>query len=717
MDIKKRMENIVAKMNEASEAYYNGKDEIMSNKEWDAMFDELTALEKETGVILPDSPTQRVGADDETVGEKEPHEFPALSLAKTKSVKDLAKWADKRNVWMSWKLDGCTAVATYDDGKLTKLLTRGDGIIGTNITKKAPAINGIPIGVPFRGHLVVRGEILISYDDFKRINDEIEDEEKKYKNPRNLASGTLNLDDTYEIARRNLVMIAFTPVFIEESVKEYDLDMNRWGERMGFLSSLGFKTVTAMPVTAGSVGQFQRTIDWFTEKVSEFEYPVDGLVICYDDWGYSQTGSITGHHATRAGYAFKWKDETKETVIRDIEWSDSRTGLYNPVAVFDPVELCGTTVSRASLFNLSYVNEKDIKVGDRVTVFKANMIIPCIDENMDAEKFDMFADMMGAFTRYNIPEKCPHCGRSLEPSRTDRAVTVKCTNPGCPAKLIGRLVHFCERDCMNIMGLSEAKLQQLIDLGIVTDIPSLLDLSCQYATTGTITFTNEFGVDERLENQDGWGKESVANLAESINKARSNATFVRFMHAMGIPNFGKGQAKLLAPVIADWILKNPDEEAVYDLMGGLAAMVWSGYDFTRVDGFGEVIAGELTKWVDENLVDVYCRHMPETEVSKTLKYITFTDTYKDYIKDTTDSSIAGLTFVITGDVHIFANRKELQDKIESLGGKATGSVSKKTSYLINNDTESTSGKNKKAKELGIPIISEEEFCKLAGINM
>lgn len=717
--MKERMQYLIQKLNEASDAYYNGRDEIMSNKEWDTMFDELTALEEETGIILPESPTQKVSADD-TKGKKIQHEFPALSLAKTKLVSELEKWAENLIVYMSWKMDGLTLVLTYDNGKLTRIVTRGNGTIGTDITKLKDGIRNVPQTIAYSGHLVVRGEAVISYEDFNRINSEIENENDRYKNPRNLASGTLNLDDIEEVKRRNVSLIAFTPVYMDENaMNEEDAarhDVNSWGARMDYLDKLGFTTVERVECDRHSIEQEVRA---FTDRIETFPYPVDGLVICYDDWAYSQTGSVTGHHATRAGFAFKWQDETAETVIRDIEWSDSRTGLFNPVAVFDPVELCGTTVSRASLFNLSYVNEKDIKIGNRVTVFKANMIIPSVDQNLDAEEFDMDAESLEeTFKRYNIPASCPHCGRNLGLYKTDNAVTVKCINSSCPAKLIGQLTHFCERDCMNVMGVSKAKLQQLIDLGIVEDLPSLLNLYTEYNITGHITFTNEFGDDELLEDQEGWGKESVANLAKGLQDACEHANFIGFMHAMGIPNFGKGQAKLLAPAIIKYARENPDDlflSSQDNLVDVLAAMVWNGYDFTKIDGFGDVIANSLTVWVEQKLIDPWYRGRTDSDVTDALKYITFVDTYDDYVKDTADSPIEGLTFVVTGDVHIFKNRKEVEAKIEELGGKLSGSVSKKTNYLINNDVTSTSGKNQKAKELGVPIISEEDFCKMIGM--
>ena len=716
----KNYNELVDLANQASQAYYDGLPEIMTNKEWDALFDEIVKMESETGIIRPDSPTQTVGSDgiDNIKGKKETHEYPALSLPKSKNISDLIKWAGERAVWLSWKLDGLTLVVTYDNGALSKIVTRGNGKIGTNITFLKDAIHGIPKKIGYKGHMVARGEALISYEDFIRINDSLPDDVEKYANPRNLASGTLALSDPKEVAKRNVQFLAFTLVHCDDDMVE-GMSMIYHGNRMEALKLLGFNPVPMVPIMDVTEENLSKEIDRFTKQVESYPYPADGLVICYDDWNYAQSGNLTGHHSTTGGFAFKWADETVPTVIRDIEWSTSRTGLLNPVAIFDPVELCGTTVSRASMFNLSCVNEKDVKIGDRVMVFKANMIIPQIDENLDANPIDLgllsYEDLMN---RYNLPERCPCCGEPLHLRRTKRATSLRCANPECPAKLIGRLVHFCERDCMNVMDLSEKKLQQLIDLGIVKNLPALLDLYVQYNRSGDILFTNESGETLYLSNQDGWGKKSVAKLAKGIENACNHADFARFMHAMGIPNVGNGQAKLLAPAIATWAKDHSDEIAVSgckNMIDMLGAMKSTGYDFKQINGIGDIIAGSLENWIDENLVKPF-EYGVESEVIAALSYITFTDTCADYIKDTTSSSINGLTFVVTGDVHIFKNRKEVEAKIESLGGKLSGSVSKKTSYLINNDVNSTSGKNQKAKELAIPILTEEQFCDLIGME-
>lgn len=694
---------MVKRLNEASDAYYNKGTEIMSNFEWDAMFDEISRMEKETGYISPDSPTQKVGAD-ETKGKKERHEFSALSLAKTKSVEELVKWAENKPVWLSWKLDGLTLVATYDNGKLAKLLTRGNGTIGTNITHLAAAIRHLPQKIDFTGHIVVRGEALISYKDFERINAEIPDEDGKYANPRNLASGTLNLDDIEEVKNRNVQLCAFSLVHIDGEPDETRYHMDSWGSRMDYLDSIGFCSVKR--VLCKDADEISAGIDMFTREVSSFEFPVDGLVICYDDWNYAQTGSVTGHHATRAGFAFKWKDETAETVVTGIDYAVTRTGKISQVAVFDPVELCGTTVSRANIPNLSYRAEKDIKIGDRVSVYKANMIIPQIAENLDRKERN--AVIINDIKRYQLPEKCPCCKEPVGVRTSESGIMdIYCNNPFCSAKQLKKFVHFCDRENMNIMGLSEAKLEVLLERGYIRTLSDLYRLQKENGSVCNMDKTR------KLENEDGWERKSVENLLTAIEKSR-NTDFIRFIAAIGIPNCGHGQAKLLAPEIIRWINENPDSGVTSqdNLVDGLVAMVKSGYDFTSISGIGGVIADSVMAWVQQNF-----REDKETDISLLLKELNFTDSYEDYIRPVSDSPVTGKTFVITGDVHIFKNRKELQKKIEDLGGKATGSVTGKTSFLINNDVTSESGKNKKAKELGIPIISEEEFCRMAGIEV
>ena len=703
-----KMEELINKLNEASYAYYNGQKEIMSNYEWDAMFDELAALEKETGIILPNSPTQIVGAS--SIGKREKHEYPALSLAKTKSIDELVKWANGKFIWMSWKLDGLTLVATYDNGKLSKLMTRGDGTYGTNITHLAGSINGIPEEISYKGHMVARGEAVISYDDFERINEAITDEDDRYANPRNLASGTLNLDDINEVKARNIQFIAFTLVYIDTEVLHSPNGipakkrMSSWGERMGLLTNLGFEVVEHAACTSRE--DIERNLELFTQSVPEYPYPVDGLVVCYEDNDYAQTGSVTGHHATRAGFAFKWQDETVETKVLDIEWSASRTGLINPVALLKPVELEGTTVSRATLHNVSYILDKDICVGDIVKCYKANKIIPKIHGSVTSEneregywnEMD-FADILA---EHNIPNICPVCGRDakIHQSEKSKTLTLHCENEDCGAKKIGQLERFVCKDALNIEGLSSAKLMDLLQGGFISNRLDLINMA------DAESITNDKG--ENLVNRAGWGKQSVENLVKAINKSCKEVSFERFIYSMGIPNVGSGQAK----VIYGYFLHN-EENKGKDYVINLFDELSTGESFEFIDGIGEVIQNSLMNWFEINVYDDYAGGC-DSEVSLILDKLLF----REPEEKTNDSQVfKGMNFVITGSVTHYANRDKLKAEIESYGGKVTGSVTSKTNFLINNDVTSTSGKNKKAKELNIPIISEEEFMKLAGLKV
>ena len=692
-----RIKELVKELNNASEAYYNGQDELMTNYEWDAKFDQLKKLEEETGIILPDSPTQKVSADD-TKGKKENHEFSALSFAKTKSVDELINWAEVKPVNLSWKLDGLTLVATYDNGKLSKVLTRGNGITGTNITHKAMAISGIPAEILFQGHLVVRGEALISYDDFERINADLYEDEK-YANPRNLASGTLNLDDLEEIKKRNVQFVVFTPVCIS------DKEITSWQERMLYLRELGFNTVDS--VLCENADLLKSGIDKFTELVSDFKYPVDGLVICYDDWAYSQTGSVTGHHATRAGFAFKWKDESVSTTVTDIIYETSRTGIISQVAVFEPVEIAGTTVTKALIPNMNYRADLDIKIGDEIEVIKANLIIPQIVKNHNAE--DRKVKVINDMVRYNYPSKCPCCGGTVGIHESESGtMNLICTNPDCNMKLAKKIAHFADRNCMNIMGLSLKKIEFLLQNNYIKSIADL------YKLKRTDGYVLNLDNSRNLESEEGWDKKSVTKLLDAIEKSK-DCDFVTFMDAIGVPNIGKGQAKLLKNHMLEIMpefksdLVRMSEDG--DLIGFLYLLRERFYDFSKINGFGEVLSNSLNKWIDDMLIAPLMVEDSDPSVLDVLEHLRFHDEIKSKEKE---SLITGKTFVVTGEVNHFKNRTELQVKIEELGGKVTGSVSKKTDYLINNDISSTSGKNKKAKELNIPIISEEDFLKMIG---
>lgn len=656
----KEISELVSQLNEASDAYYNGRGEKMTDYEWDAAFDRLKQLEAETGVILPQSPTHRVSADN-LVGQKEDHEYPALSLAKTKKVEDLVKWSEGRPVWLSWKLDGLTLVVTYDGGRLTKVVTRGNGHTGTNITHLAKAIGGILPSIPYQGHLVVRGEAVISYKDFEQFNLESDEE---YANPRNLASGSMTLKDVEEVKLRHIRWIPFTLVYTE-------VELRSWGARMDWLESQGFTTVERELIVGPNLINFQEVIDRWTERVTAgvqprkgvtpFPYPVDGLVIGYDDTDYAATGSVTGHHATRAGYAFKWQDESAETQLDHIEWSCAASTI-SPVAVFHPVLLEGTTVKRASLCNISECERLGIgDKGSRLSVIKANKIIPKVIQVVEA---------VGTF---EIPKTCPVCGAPtvVRESEVSGTRTLHCTNPDCPAKQLKKFARFVSKEGVNIDGLSEQTLQKFINLGWVREYSDLFHIS-QHAIV--------------LRDMEGFGTKSVTNLLAATEKARQ-VEARRLLFALNIPLVGQDVCtRLLTAYPLEELIqtaRNTQDDAV----------------FASISGIGPEKSTSFVRWMKD------CRHaemldhlLPELEITQ---------------PDSTPSGARcqGLTFVVTGDVHHYKNRNELKAYIQSQGGKVTGSVSKSTSFLINNDVTSTSSKNAKAQQLGIPIISEDEFIE------
>ena len=647
-----RMQHLVELLNQASDAYYNGRGELMTNYEWDERFDELKKLEEQTGTVLPDSPTNNVSADNIT-GQKEPHEFPALSLAKTKKVDDMVKWAEGRPIWLSWKLDGLTLVVTYDDGRLTKVVTRGDGHIGTNITHLAPAIDGIPQRLPIKGHLVVRGEAVISYDDFERFNMESEEE---YANPRNLASGSLTLKDVNEVRQRHIHWIPFTLVHIDE-------DIRSWGERMSTLEKAGLHCVDHEFIELPTKENLQKVIDKWTEKVTSRKnpYPVDGLVIAYDDTAYAQTGSVTGHHATRAGYAFKWQDESARTTLDHIEWSCA-TSTISPVAVFQPVELEGTTVKRASLCNISECER--LGIGDKgsiIDIIKANKIIPKVIRV--EESHGLFAP----------PATCPVCGAPtvVRESEASGTKTLHCTNDACPAKQLKKFARLVSKEAINIDGLSEQTLQKFINLGWVNEPADLFHLD---------THAKE------LASMDGFGSKSVSNLLAAVRKART-VEARRFLFALNIPLCGMDVCtRLLSSYKLEDLFSTARSTANEEV-------------FATIDGIGPEKSKSFVAWVkDDRNYNAVVKLMQELNISQ-----------PDLAAK--GDKCKGLTFVVTGDVHHYKNRNELKAYIESQGGKVTGSVSKSTNYLINNDVESTSTKNQKAHQFNIPIISEDEFIE------
>ena len=643
------MKQLVEQLNNASQAYYNGEAELMSDYEWDSKFDQLKLLEDETGIVLPDSPTNKV-SEDSISGKKEPHEFPALSLAKTKSVADLEKWASNKPIWISWKLDGLTLVATYDAGKLTKIVTRGDGHIGTNITHLAPAIKGVLPKISEKGHLVIRGEAVISYEDF---NNFLLETESDYANPRNLASGSLTLKDVDEVKLRHIQWIPFTLVYSDQEILS-------WGQRMDYLEKLGFQTVEHRFIENPTSVNIQEKIDEFTQKVTHKKqpFPVDGLVITYDDTQYASTGSVTGHHATRAGYAFKWQDEYAETVLDHIEWSCAASTI-SPVAVFLPVELEGTTVQRASLCNISECERLGIgDAGTKLQVIKANKIIP---------KVIKITEKVGVL---NIPDKCPVCGAEahvvLSESGTKK---LHCSNADCTAKQLKKFARFVSKDGINIDGISEQTVSTFINHGWIRDYADFYHLK-------------DFAY--QITSLDGFGKKSVSKLLESVEKSR-NTDSRHLLYALSIPLCGFDVAKRL---LSKYTFKELMETAKTSLFDDV---------FASIDGIGPEKSARFVNWFkdDKNYL----------KVSNLLKELDV----KEVEVAEVGTKCAGQTFVITGDVYHYKNRNELKAYIESQGGKVTGSVSKSTTYLINNDAESQSSKNKKAHQLGISIITEEQF--------
>lgn len=645
-----KMKELVARLNEASAAYYNGKAELMSDYQWDAMFDELKKLEEKTGTILEDSPTANVSADT-TAGQKEAHEYAALSLAKTKKVEDLVRWAQGKKIWLSWKLDGLTLVVTYDRGKLHKVVTRGDGHIGTNITHLASAIDGIPSKISYKGHLVIRGEAVISYEDFNAF---VMETGEDYANPRNLASGSLSLKDVEEVKRRKIHWIPFTLVHSDET-------MDSWGEQMQWLDELGFNTIQRECIEYSSQENIQHVIDRWSELVSQNRnpYPVDGLVIGYDDVVYASSGEVTGHHATRAGYAFKWQDTAAETVLDHIEWSCAASAI-TPVAVFEPVELEGTTVRRASLCNISECMRLGIgEKGTVLSVIKANKIIPKV-VSVNKKEGELI-----------IPRVCPVCGSpaTVDVSEVSGTQVLRCSNDECAARKLKKFTRFVSRQACDIDGISEATLARFINEGWISNNADIYRL---------VSHRDEIA---QLE---GFGDKSADNLVASITKARK-VNDVRLLYALSIPLVGQDVVKrLLGAYPLDQLVEmavNAESEDV----------------FSSIDGIGPEKSSSFVRWFqnETNRKD-YEDLLGEIEVVSTK------------IK-AEGNRCEGLTFVVTGDVYQYKNRNELKAYIESQGGKVTGSVSKSTKFLINNDVNSTSSKNTKAKSLGIPILSEQDF--------
>ncbi|MGN0464770.1 MAG: NAD-dependent DNA ligase LigA [Lachnospiraceae bacterium] len=647
----RQMREWIETLNEAGKAYYQEDREIMSNLEYDALYDKLKALEEETGIVLSNSPTIHVGYEVLGELEKETHEFPMLSLDKTKDRVALSEWLGEKEGILSWKLDGLTVVLIYKDGQLKKAVTRGNGEIGEVITNNARVFQNIPEKIPFTGELVLRGEAIITYSDFEKINAEIGDVKAKYKNPRNLCSGSVRQLNNEITANRRVRFYAFA--LVKAQGRE---EIATVSQCFAWMRELGFDVVEYKEVTAGTILE---TVAEFEQKIPNNDIPSDGLVLIYNDIAYGNSLGRTAKFP-RNSIAFKWRDEVAKSHLLEVEWSPSRTGLINPVAIFEPVELEGTSVSRASLHNISILRQLKLGIGDEISIFKANMIIPQVAENFTQSD------------NLEIPAHCPACGGETIVKETNDVQVLYCGNPLCSAKKRKLFAHYVGRNAMNIDGLSQATIDKMIEKEFLTELSDLYTLS-QWK--------------EQIIEMEGFGKKSYENLINSIEKSR-HTTLPRFLFALGILNVGLSNAKLICKAFS------------YDLEKIRKAEV---EDFVKIDGIGEVIA--------KSIVDYFANEHNERLVDELLSWISFEQVE---IEEGEELKLANQTFVITGTVNHFKNRNELKEKIESLGAKVTGSVTKKTTYLINNDKESSSSKNKKAKELGISIISEEDFLEMIG---
>lgn len=647
-----KMKQLVILLHKAMQAYYNEDREFMSDKDYDTLYDELKRLEEETGIILENSPTQIVGPEVVEKLQKQAHKYPALSLNKTKSIDDLKAFLKDKKGVLSWKCDGLTMVATYDKGILKSLVTRGNGSVGEIVTHNAKSIKNLPLTIDYKDELVVRGEVIVKYSSFNEINNLIENEDDRYKNPRNLASGGLRQLDSKKAAEKRL---EFIPFWLSSP------ELPTLSESFAFLTKQGFAPVSRATVTAENL---EDTVLLWKDLIGSLDIPTDGLVLAYDDLEYGKSLGMTGkypHHSM----AFKWQDDTHKTKLLDVEWSASKTGLLNPVAVFEPVEIEGTTVSRASIHNVSIMEELMLGVGDELEVYKANLIIPQVDKNLT---------MSGTI---KIPEKCPVCGGNTKIVVSDDGTkTLYCTNEVCPAKAIGQFAHFVSRDGMNIEGLATSQLTDLINHGYIHDFMDLYSMEREKDL-------------EALKELPGWGEGSVNNLIDAINKSR-NTKLNNFIDALSIPLIGTEAGKLISGYLN------------YDLQAFCDMTIKDTFDeLLSIDGIGKKMVEMLHNWRNNVFSILSNRNIPDM-LNKAMKELVFEI-------PALEKGLSGLTFVITGSLNHYANRDELVSVIESKGGKVSGSVSKKTSYLINNDVTSTSGKNKKAKELGVEIISEDDF--------
>lgn len=645
-----RMKELVEKLDQAAKAYYQEDREIMSNQEYDSLYDQLEQLEKETGTVLTNSPTVRVGYEAVNELPKEEHPSPMLSLDKTKDREVLRGFIGNHKCLLSWKLDGLTIVLTYENGELVKAVTRGNGIVGEVITNNARVFKNIPLRIPYKGQLVLRGEAIITYSEFERINETIGDADAKYKNPRNLCSGSVRQLNNEITAKRNVRFYAFALV----SARDVDFSNSR-EQQFIWLKKQGFEVVEYKLVTSESLDE---AMDYFSKTIVNNDFPSDGLVVTYDDIAYGESLGSTAKFP-RNSFAFKWADEMRETRLVDMEWSPSRTGLINPVAIFEPVELEGTTVSRASVHNISIVKELQLGIGDTIKVYKANMIIPQIAENLTRSG------------NLVIPDKCPVCGREARIRKENDVETLYCMNPDCVAKKIKSFSLFTSRDAMNIDGLSEATLEKFIAMGFIHNFGDIFEIG-KYK--------------DQIVEMEGFGQKSFDNLMVSLEKAKET-TLAKVIYSLGITGIGLANAKVICKYFDDDIekIRYAEEEEI-----------------SSIEGIGPVIAGSLADY------------FKSAENNQKLDHL-LSHLHLVHEETSAEQVFAGKTFVITGSVEHFSNRSEAKEFIEARGGKVTGSVTKKTDYLINNDKTSASSKNKKAQELGIPILSEEDFLELAGI--
>lgn len=654
MEKVKRIKDLVKQLNEYRNAYYNEARPIVSDTEYDRLFDELSELEKETGVVYANSPTQTVGYVVKSELEKVKHSHPMLSLDKTKSVDDLVKFSREKDCILSLKMDGLTCLLTYENGELVQAETRGDGEVGELITHNAKVFDNIPLTIDYKGHFEIEGEAIITYDDFNKINEFLSDD-KKYKNPRNLASGSVRQLDSKIASQRHIKFIAWkVPT---------EVASNSFINRLQYAAELGFDTVPFLPIRGNSNAEFINiVIEQLQRRANERSFPIDGLVATYNDITYGESLGMTGHHPKHS-IAFKFYDEEVETVLKNIEWSMGKIGSLTPVAIFDPVEIDGTMVERASLLNVSILTKLDLQIGDTIIVYKANQIIPQVKENLSAK------DRESAYIR--IPSQCPVCESSTQIVKENDSEVLMCTNPHCKGKLLGRVSHFVSKKGMDISGLSEETIKKLIELGWITEITDVYNLERHY---------------DRLSTMSGFGKRSVDKLRKSIENSKT-VRLDKFIASLSIPGIGTSQSRELAKVFNTW-------DKFRDASVGC-------YNFTQLDGFGDVLNNNIHSWFGD--------------MSNIADYLASLMTFESEDNSKTNNSLNGKSFVVTGKVYKFKNRDEVKEAIEKFGGKVTGSVTKSTFALINNDIESNSSKNKKAKELGVKIITEDQLIEMFGM--